>query len=107
MRAIKESDWKILRQLDSVALERICKQILLELEQINADNSKSAYQRYLNIFDLVQQRDKEVARIFDDLRRSTALLKLAAMRSRGLLTEEEFSRFSDETQGAVDLFLGN
>ena len=107
MRAIKESDWKILRQLQSQVLERICKQTLLELEQINADNTKSFYQRYLSIYEVVQQRDKGVARIFDDLGRSTALMKLIAMKSAGLLTEEEFSRFSDETRQAVDLFLGN
>ena len=28
MREIKESDWKILRQLQSQALERLCKEIL-------------------------------------------------------------------------------
>ena len=107
MRAIKESDWKILRQLKSQALERICKQILLELEQINADDTRSFYQRYLKIYEVVQQRDKEIARIFDNLSRSTALMKLVTMKSSGLLTEEEFSRFSDETRQAVGLFLGS
>ena len=30
MREIKESDWKILRQLHSDALERFCRRILLD-----------------------------------------------------------------------------
>ena len=39
MREIKESDWKILRQLHSVALERFCEQILFEIEEIRSDSA--------------------------------------------------------------------
>ena len=107
MRAIKESDWKILRQLKSQALERLCKEILLEIAPINTDPAKTYYERYLSIYKILQRRDKEVARIFDDLRRSTALIKLAAMKSRGLLTTDEFSQFSQETREAIALLLGD
>ena len=101
MREIKESDWKILRQLHSRALERFCKQILLEVEQINSDSTKSFHQKYLAIYEIMQRRNKEIAQIFDDLRRSTALTQLAAMKAHGLLSEDEFSRFSQETQKLV------
>jgi hypothetical protein len=47
-----------------------------------------------------------LAQAFNDPRRSTAWLQLAIIRSRGLLTDEEFDRFSPETQGAVQVFLG-
>ena len=107
MREIKESDWKILRQLQSLALERLCEEILLEIAQINADTAKTFHERYLSIYKILQRRDKEVARIFDDLRRSTALIKLAAMKSHGLLTEDEFSRFSEETREVIALLLGD
>ena len=53
MRQIKESDWKILRELKSKALERLCKEILLEIAQINADTDKTFYQRYLNTYKIV------------------------------------------------------
>ena len=107
MSQIKESDWKILRQLESQALERLCEEILLEISSINADTAKTFHQRYLNIFDIVQRRDKEISHIFDGLKRTTALIKLAAMKSRGLLTEDEFSRFSQETREAIALIHGN
>jgi hypothetical protein len=42
-----------------------------------------------------------MALVFDFLRRSTALEQLAAMKRRGLVTEDEFSRFSQETQEFV------
>ena len=107
MRQIKESDWKLLRQLHSEAVERFCKQILLEIERINSDRAKSFHQKYLDIFEVLHRRDKEIAQTFDDLRRSTALTQLASMKARGLLTEDEFLRFSQETRDVVDLVLGS
>ena len=105
MREIKESDWKILRQLHSHALERFCERILLEIEQIRSDSTKSFHQKYLHIYATMQRHDKEIALMFNDLRRSIALRQLAAMKARGLLTEDEFSRFSQETQDIVALLL--
>jgi hypothetical protein len=58
------------------------------------------------VFELLQQRDKELAEAFDDLRRSTAWRQLAVIRSHGLLTEEELARFSPQTQAAVQAWLG-
>lgn len=107
MRQIKESDWKILRQLQSQALERLCEEILLEISSINADTANTFHQRYLSIFDILQRRDKDISHIFDNFSRSTALLRLAAMKRRDLLTEDEFSRFSEETREAIALILGN
>ena len=107
MREIKESDWKILRQLHPQALERFCRQILLEVEKTSGDTTKSFHQRYLNLYEIVRRRDKEMAQTFNGLRRSTSLIQLTAMKSRGLITEEEFSRFSQETQDVVALLLGD
>jgi hypothetical protein len=107
MRQIKESDWKLLRQLHSEALERFCQQILLEIERINSDRVKSFHQKYLDIYEVLHRRDKEVTQTFDDLRRSTAFIHLASMKGRGLLTENELLRFSQETRDVVDLLLGS
>ena len=101
MHEIKESDWKILRHLHPVALERFCQQILLEIERINADSAKSFHQKYLDIYEVTRRRNTEIAQTFDDLRRSTALTQLAAMKARGLLTEDEFLRFSQETRNLI------
>lgn len=43
----------------------------------------------------------------NDLRRSTALEQLAAIKGHGLLTNDEFARFSQETQNLVAVFLGH
>src|SRR6266481_2915261 len=106
MSEIKESDWKILRQLHSVAVERFCERILVEIEHTQSDSTKSFHQRYLDIYATMRRRDKEISLVFNDLRRSTALAQLAGMKSRDLLTEDEFSRFSQETREIVALLLG-
>ncbi len=106
MRQIKESDWKLFRQVHSEALERFCKQILLEIERINADRTKGFHEKYLDIWKVLKRRDKEMAQTFDDIRRSTAWTRLASMRGLGSLTEDEFLRFSQEAREVVDLMLG-
>jgi hypothetical protein len=105
-RGISEPDWKLFRQLRALALERFCERVLSEVGQLAADAGKSAHERYLAVFQLLQSRDKELAGAFDDFRRSTAWRQLAVLRSWGLLSEEEFARFSPETRGAVQAFLG-
>lgn len=104
-RQIKEADWKIYRNVHADALERFSEQILLEVKRVNSDRGKSFHQRYLEIWEVLRKRDKEMALVFDYLRRSTALEQLTAMKRRGLVTEDEFSRFSQETQEFVNRVL--
>ncbi len=105
MHEIKESDWKLLRQLHDVALERFCQRVLGEIERRSSASKKTYHQRYLDIYRLMQRRDRELADAFNDLRRSTAVQQLTVIHSHGLLSEEEFSRFSPETRNAVDSLL--
>jgi hypothetical protein len=100
-RQIKESDWKLLGQLRTIALERFCQRILSEIERINISDTKSYHQRYLEIYQVIESRDKEIAQTFNDHRRSTALNELALIQSHGLLTTDEYLRFSQETRDVV------
>ena len=104
-RDIPESDWKIFKQLHAIALERFCRHALAEIEGIAADHSKSSHQRYLAVYDTLHRRDKELSGAFDDLRRSTAILRIAGLRSRVLIDNAEFMRFSEGTRSVIDLFL--
>ncbi|HEU0234091.1 MAG TPA: peptide ABC transporter substrate-binding protein [Gallionella sp.] len=101
---IKESDWKLLSQLRTAALERFCQRILPEIESINANHAINSHQRYLEIYRVIESRDKKIAQIFNDHRRSTAFFELAAIQSLGLLTPEEYLHFSQETRDTVSLF---
>jgi hypothetical protein len=103
---IAEADWKALRRVHPLALERYCERVLAEIERVTGNSVQSAHQRYLEIFKIVEKHDHEMASIFDDLRRSNALTMLARMRSEGLLMADEFSGLSPEARGAIQLLLG-
>lgn len=80
MNGIKESDWKHLRQLTPVALERFCNRVLAEVERTLSNPEKTSHERYLAVHRLIQNRDDELGRIFNDLRRSNATGRLFLMR---------------------------
>ena len=105
-RTIAEADWKVLRRVHPLALERFCERVLTEIEHVTHISSPSAHQRYLDIFKIIEQRDRQMASIFDDPKRSNALMMLAKMRSEGLLMEDEFSSLSQETRSAIELMMG-
>ena len=103
---IAETDWKVLRRVHPLALERYCERVLAEIEHVIHDSAQSTHQRYLDIFKIIEQRDREMASIFNDPKRSNALTMLARIRSDGLLAEDEFSSLSQETHSAIELLLG-
>src|SRR5437763_5571116 len=104
-RGISESDWKLFRRLRPLALDRFCQRVLAEVGRLAADAGKGSHERYLAVFELLRRRDEELAAGFNDPRRSTALVQLARIRAEGLVTEEEFARFSPETRASVQVFL--
>jgi|SRR5215813_9802324 len=99
---IKESDWKLLRRLHQVALERFCERVLAEVRSAAADTGDDYHEGYLKVFNLLRKRDKTIARTFEDLRRSNALILLANMKHEGLLTADELGQFSPETRQAIE-----
>jgi hypothetical protein len=101
---IAESDWKHFRQLHSVALERFCQKILSEVESVNVDGSISYHQRYLDIYKIIERRDKDLSKTFNDPRRSTALMQLVSIYALGLLTEAELNGFSQEVVSIIKTF---
>ena len=104
-RQIKESDWRLLRQFQPLALDRFCQRVLAEVKQVTSKSTKSHHQRFLDVFRLMIKGNKDLGNAFDDLRRSNAILKLAVIKSHDLLTDEEFPRFSPETREAVSIWL--
>ena len=62
----------------------------------NAD--LSAHDRYLRLFRLLKERDESIVATFDDLRRSTAIQRLAGMINLGVLTDMELAQFSQATR---------
>jgi hypothetical protein len=98
---IPEADWKMFGQLQPLALERFCERVLSEIRDASSVAGQTAHQRYLQIFKIVRDKDKELAALFDNPRRSTARLQLSLIHSHGLLTPDEVKRFSSDTQQMI------
>lgn len=100
--SIPESDWKRFKDVKAVALERFCERVLHECEEVVEDRGLSAHDRYLKLFRLMRERDRELAAAFDHHSRSKAVMQLIAMRRLGVVTAEELQEFSSETRDTVE-----
>ena len=96
--------WKVFRELRQVALERLCDKILTEAKAEIERPGKSSHEKYLTLYKLIEKRDNDVARSFNDFRRSTALAQIGIIHSMGLFTGEELRRFSSETLQIIEMY---
>lgn len=106
VRTISEPDWKLFRQLRPLALERFCQRVLSDIEGLAQECAKTSHERYLAIYDLMQQRDRELADTFNNQRRTMAFEQLARMWALNLLTDDEMAHFSPDTREVVRFFAG-
>ena len=99
-----ESEWKILRTVKEAALERLCGRIMDEC-QAAIQASGTNHERYLRLFQVIEEGDQDIAQAFNGLRRSTADTSLGVMARPGLVTDEELGRFSEETRRFVAFMI--
>ena len=102
-REIKESDWKLFRQLHGIALERFSQRVLEEVRLAATDAKDGYHACYLKVYAHIQNRDGTMARAFNDPKRSMAIIQLANIVEEGLLTDDELKKFSAETLEAVEV----
>ena len=104
MQGFSEREWKILRRLKPLALERLTRRILDGAQEIiaSAEEGKS-YDAYIKLYEYIQEQDAIVADCFDDWRRANAIFFLVHWRRHGLITDEEFQAFPPGLRDTVDL----
>jgi hypothetical protein len=103
MQTIRESDWKILRELKTVALERFCQRALDAVQKTMAEPGASAHEKYLQVYRLIEARDQELSELFDDLKRSNAFFRIEKLRQADLISDAGYSGFSEELQALLAL----
>ncbi|MGB5614934.1 MAG: hypothetical protein WBM67_20035 [Sedimenticolaceae bacterium] len=102
MSGIKEKDWRTIRALKNEKLNAVCADILNEIYQEISNKEEQNHKAYLKVWEIVNTRDKDVADMFNDLRRSNAVYKLALWYKNGYLTEKELNEFSEETRSTIN-----
>lgn len=100
--SVPESDWKHFRKVQKAALERFCQRTLQELGPLIRNSALTYHQRYLDVFKLLKNRDREIARAFNDARRSHIIEQLAVMCAYDLLEPGELAGFTAQTRAAVE-----
>ena len=103
MSGILEKDWKKIRAMKDEKLNAVCANILDEINQVIRNKEENNHKAYLKIWDIVNTRDKDVADMFNDLKRSNAVYKLALWYKNGYLTEKELNVFSDGTRSIINV----
>lgn len=89
----------------SLALQRYCKRVMGDVDKIIHDAEGDAHERYIEMYKIVQDSDKKLAHMFDCFSRSKALDQLVIYYGNDLLSDEEISQFSDETQERIHTIL--
>ncbi len=99
---MKESDWKKFKEIKDKAIEKYCTLVLGESEVVITDNSEHVHNRYLSLYKLIQNRNKQMARLFDGHSRSKASMQLMLIRMEGLADKALLSQLSDEFRDGTD-----
>jgi len=99
---MKESDWKLFKEIKEIAIERFCTMALDEFRDVMDDESEHIHNRYLLNFKLVQNKDRQMSLLFGGHSRSKAALQLLAIRGEGLADENLVSKLSEEFREQTD-----
>ncbi len=103
MRSVPESDWKKLRAMKDDVLNVACERIFEKIEKIMKEREGSVHAAYLQLWKLLKEEDREISLMFDDLKRSNAIHKLAAWKHNNVISDKRFTEFSVETQETVKM----
>ncbi|MFC1890093.1 hypothetical protein ACFL4G_10090 [Thermodesulfobacteriota bacterium] len=105
MKGVRESDWKKLRDMKGDVLHFACERIFAKIEDVMRERKGKEHEAYRKLWRLLKEEDREIAIMFDDLKRSNAIRKLAAWKHNGVISDEDFSAFSDETQQSANALV--
>lgn len=100
---VPEADWRTFRKLRDAALDRFCERTLEQIDAVRSDSARSHHERYIAIVRLLNERDAELARTFDDPRRSRMIIQLAVLYSLDLLLPGEVASFSTATRAQLEV----
>ncbi|CAA0117716.1 Uncharacterised protein [BD1-7 clade bacterium] len=97
-----ESDWKIFKNIRDGAIELFCQNALAEFKEIIDSAGSTNHDRYLVNYKVVNNKNKEMAMLFDGFSRSKASMQLMLIRKEGLADESLLTQLSDGFRAETD-----
>jgi len=105
MKDLPEKDWKRLIKLKDSLIQRFCDEVLMKVKPITENNGNDSYKAYQDLWEVLEKTEDELSLMFDDVVRNNALYKVTIWRKRGLLLDEEFDKFTQETRDLIISFI--
>lgn len=85
------------KKIKEKALEDFCGTILSDVaEGINSSTNPTNHGKYLFLYKLIENSDKQIALLFNDHSRSKATIQLMMLRGEGLVKESDIQDLSAE-----------
>jgi hypothetical protein len=98
MKDLPEADWKRLQSMKVDLLRRASRTAIEHVHGVVIGPNDDPHKVYLNLYRVVESEDRKIGDMFNDMRRSTAILRLGQMVRHGVITTEELQSFTEETQ---------
>ena len=94
---ISESDWKKFKKIKEGALDRFCGAVLNEVtEGLNNKENPTNHSKYLSLYRLIENYDKQIDLLFNSHSRSKAVIQLMLLRREGIVQDEDVENLSAE-----------
>lgn len=105
MDRIQEKDWKKLRSMEKNLLDKAVGNSLSKIRLLIDEGQGGNHKTYLALWDLIRDEDKKIGNMFDDMKRSAAIQKIAFMCKYKIIDEDILREFSEETQERVNTLI--
>ncbi|OEU72643.1 MAG: hypothetical protein BA864_13395 [Desulfuromonadales bacterium C00003093] len=105
MSKILEKDWKKARSMKNGTLDLACQRILDSVSKIISDKEKSAHARYLELWKILEMEDDNISLMFNNMKRSSAIIQLARWKFNDLISERDLESFSPDTHKAINTLI--
>ncbi len=84
-----------------LALQRYCERVMVDIDKIIQNSERDAYERYTEIYKIVDDGDRKMAQMFDGFSRSKALFQLALYYGNNLLNDDEIAQLSEVARDRI------
>lgn len=95
MRDITESDWKKWKTLRLKCIDDFCHATFKQVSELS-EEERPVHDLHRELYRLVADRDNEIERRFDPMKRSQAITQLIFLYRDGLITDADVEQFTED-----------
>ena len=106
MSSVPEKDWKLFCKLQAELTAKACENMFTQVEGIAAQRTGKEHQSYLDLYQLMKTVDINITEMFHNPTPTNVFFKLIALKKFGVLTDQYWHQFSEETRDRVTHALG-